>query len=61
MDSTVKVGVRIRPLLLKEQHQHVALNSYDEESIQFKGQTFTYDHVFGSELSQRIKLHEISC
>ena len=53
MESSVKVGVRIRPLLQKEQHQQISLNNYDEESIQFKGQTFTYDHVFSSELTQQ--------
>ena len=51
-ESTVKVGVRIRPLLPKERHQTISLSSYNHESVQFKNQTFTYDNVFGSELTQ---------
>ena len=52
-DSSVKVGVRIRPLLSKERHQNNSLTNYDNESIEFKGQTFTYDNVFGLDLSQQ--------
>jgi hypothetical protein len=52
MSSSVKVGVRIRPLLSKERHQNNSLTSYDAESIEFKTQTFTYDYVFGMEMPQ---------
>jgi hypothetical protein len=52
-DLSVKVGVRIRPLLSKERHQSNSLSNYDSESIEFKNQTFTYDNVFGLELSQQ--------
>ena len=53
MSSGVKVGVRIRPLLPKERHQGISFNNYDNTSVDFKGQTFTFDHVFGMELSQQ--------
>jgi hypothetical protein len=53
MDSTVKVGVRIRPLLSKERHQNNSLANYDARSIEFKNQTFTYDYVFGMDLPQQ--------
>ena len=53
MSSSVKVGVRIRPLLSKERHQGISFNTYDSTSVDFKGQTFTFDHVFGMELSQQ--------
>jgi hypothetical protein len=52
-ESTVKVGVRIRPLLPKERHQNNCLSNFDDESIEFKNQTFTYDYVFGMELPQQ--------
>lgn len=52
MSSSVKVGVRIRPLLAKERHQNNSLTSYDAESIEFKNQTFTYDYVFGMDMPQ---------
>ena len=52
-DLSVKVGVRIRPLLSKERHQNNSLTNYDKQSIEFKNQTFTYDNVFGLELSQQ--------
>lgn len=52
-ESTVKVGVRIRPLLLKERHQNNCLLNYDKESIEFKNQTFTYDYVFNMDLPQQ--------
>jgi Kinesin motor domain len=51
--STVKVGVRIRPLLPKEQHQSITFDNYDQTSVDFRGQTFTYDYVFGMELAQQ--------
>ena len=52
--STVKVGVRIRPLLSKERSQSASqtLTVIDESSLSFKGQQFTYDHVFGSSILQ---------
>jgi hypothetical protein len=53
MESTVKVGVRIRPLLSKERHQTNSLSNYDSQSIEFKNQTFTYDYVFGMDLPQQ--------
>ena len=53
--SSVKVGVRIRPLLSKERSQNASqtLNDYDANSLNFKGQRMTFDHVFGDELSQQ--------
>jgi hypothetical protein len=51
-DSSVKVGVRIRPLLAKEQHQSNCLSDCSDTSIQFRNQTFTFDHVFGFDISQ---------
>lgn len=53
MESTVKVGVRIRPLLSKERHQNNSLTNFDSQSIEFKNQTFTYDYVFGMDLPQQ--------
>lgn len=50
--SSVKVGLRVRPLLSKERGQPTTINVTDESSLTFKGQTFTYDHVFPSDLSQ---------
>jgi hypothetical protein len=55
--SSVRVGIRIRPLVAKEKGQSIAIESHDSESIGFKGQTFTFDHVFGSDMSQ-IELYE---
>ena len=52
-DSCVKVGVRIRPLMAKEKHQNAVLTNFSKESIQFKGQTFTFDYVFGPDLNQQ--------
>ncbi|KAJ1432252.1 P-loop containing nucleoside triphosphate hydrolase protein, partial [Ochromonadaceae sp. CCMP2298] len=51
-ESRVRVGVRIRPLLSKEKGQNVTFSAYDAQSVSFKAQTYTYDHVFGMELSQ---------
>ena len=50
--SSVKVGLRIRPLLSKERVGGITTNILDGSSLNFKGQTFTYDHVFPSDLSQ---------
>lgn len=52
-DSSVKVGVRIRPLLQKEQHQSNCLSNCNQTSIQFRNQTFSFDHVFGIDMSQQ--------
>ena len=51
-DSVVRVGVRVRPLLAKEKNDNMAEIAYDQHSIKFRNQTFTFDHVFGSSLSQ---------
>lgn len=51
--SSVKVGVRVRPLLTKEKTQPNVLSNHDHNSLEFKGQTFTFDHVFGVEKSQQ--------
>jgi hypothetical protein len=52
--STVRVGVRVRPLLAKEKFQNLGVFDYNETSITMKGQNkFTYDHVFGPDLSQQ--------
>jgi kinesin family protein 4/21/27 len=52
--SSVKVGVRIRPLLSKERSQSASqtLSVIDGNALNFKGQQFTYDHVFGDKLMQ---------
>lgn len=49
----MKVGVRIRPLLAKEHHQANCLNNCDAQSIQFRNQTYSFDHVFGLDVSQQ--------
>jgi len=56
----VKVGVRIRPLLSKERNQAATLSAenHSNSSISFKGQQYTFDHVFGSDLSQSELYHE---
>ena len=56
-DSCVKVGVRIRPLSSKEQHQTSVLTNFDRQSILFKKQTFTLDYVFGPDFDQ-LKLYQ---
>jgi hypothetical protein len=54
MESRVKVGVRVRPLVSKEKSQHLTIEQTDSDSLVFKGQqTFTFDHVFGIDLSQQ--------
>eukprot|EP01033_Poteriospumella_lacustris_P010586 gene10587-7533_t len=55
--SSVRVGIRIRPLVSKEKGQAIAIDSHDNQSIVFKGQTFTFDHVFGSDMTQ-MELYE---
>lgn len=52
--SSVKVGVRIRPLLSKERSQSASqtLSVINSSSLSFKGQQFTYDHVFSDKLTQ---------
>ncbi len=54
--SSVKVGIRVRPALAKEQTTGaLQLNSAGEGNsgeLQFKGQAFTFDYVFPPELSQ---------
>ena len=50
--TSVKVGVRIRPLLPKEKHQAESLRACGPQSIQLKEQTYSFDHVFSSGLSQ---------
>lgn len=51
---SVKVGVRIRPMLLKERHGAMTISSeqHSSTSITFKQQQYTFDHVFGMDLSQ---------
>ena len=46
---------RENPCLSKEQQTSLVINSHDDvdDEIQFKGQTFTFDRVFKSELSQQ--------
>jgi len=57
---SVKVGVRIRPLLSKEKHQAVTLapEKCSRQSLSFKGQQYSFDHVFGSDLSQQYLYQE---
>eukprot|EP01035_Chromulina_nebulosa_P029303 gene29303-38828_t len=56
--SSVKVGVRVRPLLPREKNQPLMISVNDSTSLQFKNSancsdvTYTFDHVFGSDLSQ---------
>eukprot|EP01041_Mallomonas_annulata_P007618 gene7618-15601_t len=52
-DSSVKVGVRIRPLVSLEKDQECSLTKYDSQSINFKNQAYTFDYVFGPQLSQQ--------
>ena len=52
MISSVKVGVRIRPLLSKETSQEDILNNYDEQSVVIRDSTYTYDYVFPKDMSQ---------
>lgn len=56
----VKVGVRIRPLLSKERHQNCTLGNenHTRNTISFKSQQYTFDHVFGMDLSQQDLYHE---
>ena len=56
-DSSVKVGIRIRPLIPSEVNQQHSLNNYDNTCINFRNQTYTFDHVFGPDLNQQ-KLYE---
>ena len=53
IESSVKVGVRIRPLLSKERHQSNCISSYDQQSLEFKNQTFTFDYIFDMNLPQQ--------
>jgi kinesin family protein 4/21/27 len=52
MSSSVTVGVRVRPLVSTERHEGISFTDFDATSLVFKGQTFTYDHVFGMDLTQ---------
>jgi len=60
-DSTVKVGLRVRPLLEKERNQALSIEegSCTDQCITFKGATLTYDHVFGASISQQ-QLYELT-
>lgn len=51
--SSVKVGVNLRPLLPKELGQNCVFSCQDDTTIAHKGQVYTFDHVFGMDLSQR--------
>jgi kinesin family protein 4/21/27 len=53
MSSSIKVGVRVRPLASTESEEGILFESFDDTSLVFQGQTFTYDHVFDKELTQR--------
>eukprot|EP01038_Epipyxis_sp_PR26KG_P009810 gene9810-13201_t len=58
MSSSVRVGVRVRPLLSKEQQQNTTISAFNKSddnqnsSLTFKGLNYNFDHVFGSDLSQ---------
>ena len=51
-DSSVRVGVRIRPLLAAEKHQGVCLASHSDSTVFLRNQQYTFDHVFGTGVSQ---------
>jgi hypothetical protein len=53
--SSVRVGLRVRPLLSNERHQSIAVQPMDDTSLEFSRsqQTFTYDYVFGMDISQQ--------
>jgi kinesin family protein 4/21/27 len=51
--TSVKVGLRIRPLLQREKNQAISLNACDTTTADFKGTSFTFDHVFGVDVSQQ--------
>jgi hypothetical protein len=52
--SSVRVGLRIRPLLSNERHQGISVEPTGDAALEFKGtQTFTYDYVFGMDVSQQ--------
>jgi kinesin family protein 4/21/27 len=53
MSSSIKVGVRVRPIASTESREGILFESFDNTSLVFQGQTFTYDHVFDTELTQR--------
>ena len=52
-ESSVKVGVRIRPLLASERHQGSCLASHSDAAVFLRNQQYTFDHVFGTGVSQR--------
>jgi len=55
MDSSVKVGVRIRPPLASEASQGLSISDRDirDNAIAYKSSTFTFDNVFSSSMSQQ--------
>lgn len=53
--SSVRVGLRVRPLLSNERHQSISVQPMDDTSLEFSRsqQTFTYDYVFGMDITQQ--------
>ncbi|KAG9414826.1 Kinesin-like protein kif21b [Aphanomyces cochlioides] len=52
-ETSVRVCVRVRPLIPKErlEDEHLAVETFDNQ-IKVASQTFTFDHVFGTESGQ---------
>jgi len=57
--SQVRVGVRVRPVSVKEQGAENVL-SVQQRSIALSGRHFTYDHVFDSSISQSSLYEQVS-
>ena len=51
-ESSVRVGVRIRPLLASEKSQGVCLAGRADSTLFLRNQQYTFDHVFGADVSQ---------
>lgn len=57
--SQVRVGVRVRPVCVKEQGAGCSLQ-VDGSSIALSGRRFTYDHVFDTNTSQSALYEQVS-
>jgi len=57
--SQVRVGVRVRPVSVKEQGGGCSLQA-DGSSIALSGRRFTYDHVFDTNTSQSELYEQVS-
>jgi len=57
--SQVRVGVRVRPVSIKEQGAGCSLQ-VDGSSIALSGRRFIYDHVFDTNTSQSALYEQLS-